>query len=96
MGQTTQNSRIIKAAVETIYAAFTNPKALETWQTPGDMIGKVYEFDLKAGGGYKMSLFYPDSENRLIGKTSGKEDRFIAKFIELSPYKKIIEAINLA
>ena len=41
-----------------------------------------------------MSLFYPDNENAMKGKTSEKEDRFIAKFIELTPSKKIIEAIN--
>jgi len=41
-----------------------------------------------------MSLYYPDSENRGKGKTSAKEDRFTARFIELTPPKKIIEAIN--
>jgi len=58
------------------------------------MIGKIHEFDLREGRGYRMSLFYPDNENAMKGKTSEKEDRFIAKFIELTPSKKIIEAIN--
>lgn len=94
MGQTTQNSKDIKASAQIIYDAFTNPKALETWQAPGDMTGKVHEFDLREGGGYKMSLFYPDSENRMKGKTSAKEDRFTTRFIKLTPPNKIIEAIN--
>ncbi len=94
MGQTTQNSKIIKASAESLYHAFTNPNALETWQVPGDMIGKVHSFDLREGGGYKMSLFYPETEKEMRGKTSGKEDRFTAKFIELTPPNKIIEAIN--
>jgi uncharacterized protein YndB with AHSA1/START domain len=41
-----------------------------------------------------MSLFYPETEKEMRGKTSGKEDRFTAKFIELTPPNKIIEAIN--
>jgi uncharacterized protein YndB with AHSA1/START domain len=94
MGQTTQNSRLIKAPAEKIYQAFTNAKALEAWQTPGDMIGKVHSFDLRKGGGYKMSLFYPETEKEMRGKTSENEDRFTAEFIELTPPYKIVEAIK--
>lgn len=94
MGQTTKNSKDIKANVETIYQAFINPTALEVWLAPGDMTGKVHSFDLKIGGGYSMSLFYPDTEKELRGKTSGKEDKFTARFIELTPNKKIVQAIN--
>ncbi len=94
MGQTTQNSKIIKATAETLYQAFTNPQALEAWQVPGDMVGKVHSFDLREGGGYKMSLFYPETEKEMRGKTSEKEDKFTARFVELTPSKKIIEAIN--
>jgi len=94
VGQTTQNSKIIKATAETLYQAFTNPQALEAWQVPGDMVGKVHSFDLREGGGYKMSLFYPETEKEMRGKTSEKEDKFTARFVELTPSKKIIEAIN--
>lgn len=94
MEQTTKNSRDIKAKAETIYQAFINPKALEVWLAPADMKGKVHSFDLKIGGGYSMSLFYPDTENKLRGKTTGKEDRFTARFIDLSTNKKIVQAIN--
>lgn len=41
-----------------------------------------------------MSLFYPDSEKEMSGKTTGKEDRFTARFIELIRNKKIAQAIN--
>jgi len=94
MGQTTQNSKIIRAAPETIYHAFTQPKALEEWLAPDDMTGKVHDFDFKVGGGYQMSLFYPDAEKELKGKTSGKEDRYTARFVELIPNKKIVQAVN--
>ena len=94
MTQTTTNSRVIKAAPEKIYNAFTNPTSLEIWQASGDMNAKVSHFDLKVGGGYKMSLFYPESEKEMKGKTSEKEDRYTARFIELLPNTKIVEAIQ--
>lgn len=94
MAQSTQNSKFIRATAETIYHALTDPKSLEVWQAPGNMKGKVHDFDLRAGGGYSMSLFYPDTEKESRGKTSAKEDRFHATFVELTPPKKIIQAIN--
>lgn len=56
------------------------------------MNGKIYDFDLKVGGGYTMSLFYLDSKT--AGKSSRNEDRFSAKFVELKPYEKIVQTIN--
>ncbi|MDN3667990.1 SRPBCC family protein [Echinicola jeungdonensis] len=94
MPQTTENSRMIKATAETIYNAFTEPKALETWLAPGKMKGKVHDFDFKVGGGYKISLFYPSSEKESKGKTKDNEDRFEVKFIEIIPNLKIVQAVN--
>ena len=90
---TTRNSKDINATKEALYQAFTNPAALETWLAPGEMTGKIHSFDLRPGGGYQMSLFYPSSEKESRGKTSEKEDRFTARFVELTPYKKIVQAI---
>ena len=91
---TTQNSKDIKATRETLYRAFTNPAALEVWLAPGEMTGKVHSFDLRVGGGYRMSLFYPLSEEQSAGKTTEKEDRFTARFTELKPHKRIVQAIT--
>ncbi len=41
-----------------------------------------------------MSLYYPQSEKESHGKTTEKEDRFIVRFVELIPNKKIVQAIN--
>jgi len=80
---TTRNSRLIEASPQILYEAFTNPKALETWLAPGDMTGKIHRFDLRKGGSYEMSLFYPESDQEARGKTTGKEDRYVARFVEL-------------
>lgn len=94
MNQTTNNSRDIKASASKIYQALTDPAALTKWQVPGDMTAKIHYFDLRIGGGYQMSLFYPEREMNSKGKTTSKEDKFSARFIELVPNRKIIEAIN--
>jgi uncharacterized protein YndB with AHSA1/START domain len=96
MGQTSKTSSIIKTTPEILYQALTTPKALEVWQAPDSMTGKVHTFDLRVGGGYEMSLFYPESEKGNAGKTNGKEDRFTVRFLELIPYQKIVEAVTFS
>jgi uncharacterized protein YndB with AHSA1/START domain len=90
----TRTSRVIKAPREALYRAFTDPAALAVWLAPGDMTGKIHEFDGRVGGGYRMSLFYPSSEQEFRGKTSEREDRFTARFVELTPPKRIVQAIS--
>jgi uncharacterized protein YndB with AHSA1/START domain len=90
----TRNSKFIKATPEALYRAFTDPAALAVWLAPGDMTGEVHSFDCRVGGGYQMSLYYPASEKALRGKTSQREDRFTARFVELTPPKRIVQAIT--
>jgi uncharacterized protein YndB with AHSA1/START domain len=90
----TRNSKWIKATPEVLYRAFTDPAALAVWQAPGDMTGEVHRFDYRVGGGYQMSLYYPPSETTSRGKTREREDRYTARFVELTPPRKIVEAIT--
>ena len=90
----TRNSKFIKAAPEALYRAFTDPVALAVWLVPGDMTGEVHRFDDRVGGGYQMSLYYPSSETTSRGKTAGREDRYTARFVELTPPRRIVEAIT--
>jgi hypothetical protein len=68
-------STTIRATPEALYQAFTDPRALEKWQAPGDMIATVHRFDLQIGGGYEMTLTYPLADAG-SGKTTASEDRF--------------------
>jgi len=90
----TRTSRVIKASSEALYRAFTDPAALAVWLAPDQMTAKVHEFDGRVGGGYQMSLFYPSSEQVYRGKTSEREDRFTARFVELTPPTRIVQAIT--
>ena len=41
-----------------------------------------------------MSLYYPSSEKGPRGKTSEREDRFMSRFVELIPLRRIVQAIT--
>jgi uncharacterized protein YndB with AHSA1/START domain len=58
------------------------------------MKGLVHRFDYRVGGGYQMSLYYPETETTSPGKTEDREDRYTARFVELTPPRKIVEAIT--
>jgi uncharacterized protein YndB with AHSA1/START domain len=90
----TRTSAVIAAPREALYRAFTDPAALEVWQSPGEMTGKILAFDARVGGGYRMSLFYPASEQPTRGKTVEREDRYTARFVELTPPTRIVQAIS--
>jgi uncharacterized protein YndB with AHSA1/START domain len=93
-GAWTRTSRIIKARPEELYAAFMDPGALVAWLPPGEMTGEIHEFDARAGGGYRMSLFYPPTERSSRGKTSDKEDMVMVRFVELAPARRIVEGVK--
>ncbi len=93
-GAGTRTSRIIKARPEQLYEAFIDPAALLAWLPPAGMTGKIHKFDARIGGGYRMSLFYPPNERSFRGKTSDKEDMVNARFVELAPPRRIVEAVS--
>jgi uncharacterized protein YndB with AHSA1/START domain len=90
----TLNTKVIRASKEELYDAFIQPDALLKWQAPGDMKTKIHSFDLRVGGGYEMSLYYPDSVKHVKGKTKDNEDKFTVRFDELVKGEKIVQAIN--
>jgi uncharacterized protein YndB with AHSA1/START domain len=93
---TTRTSRIINARPEALYDAFVDPAALVDWLPPDQMTGVMHEFDARVGGGYRMSLFYPESEQQRRGKTADREDMVNARFVELTPPHRIVERFAFA
>jgi uncharacterized protein YndB with AHSA1/START domain len=87
-------SRVINAAPRMLYDAFVDPAALIEWLPPGNMTGAMHEFDARVGGGYRMSLYYPESETTARGKTTAKEDMVRVRFVELLPPARIVQAVN--
>src|SRR3954447_25298576 len=87
-------SRVIAAPREAIYQAFIDPDALVAWLPPAAMTGVIHEFDARIGGGYRMSLFYPPDERAFRGKSAEREDRVEVRFLELTPPRRIVEAVT--
>jgi uncharacterized protein YndB with AHSA1/START domain len=77
-----------------VYQAFVSAEALEQWQAPELMTATVHEIDVREGGGYRMTLTYPPAIEGSPGKTTDREDRYTARFVELTPPSRIVEAIN--
>lgn len=93
-GASTRNVQIVKAAPEAVYEAFMDPQILAAWLPPGGMTGRIHRFDGRVGGGYEMSLFYPQDEQVHRGKTAEGEDRVRVRFLALEPPRRIVEAIT--
>jgi uncharacterized protein YndB with AHSA1/START domain len=90
----TRTSRLIRAPRRTVYDAFTRPDALAAWLAPEGMTGRVHQWDLRVGGGYVMSVYYPPSAGEGHGKTAEGEDRYTARFVELDPPSRVVLAID--
>jgi uncharacterized protein YndB with AHSA1/START domain len=90
----TRASRIIDAPAEKLYWAFIDPAALVAWLPPGEMVGKIHQFDGRIGGGYRMSLYYPPSVRAFHGKTAPREDRVDVRFVEVVPARRIVETVS--
>ena len=92
MSASTCVSKIVKARPAEVFEAFINPAILVEWLPPGEMTGRIHDFDARPGGGYTMSLLYPPGSVR--GKTSDREDRVSVRFVELAPLHRIVEAVT--
>jgi uncharacterized protein YndB with AHSA1/START domain len=90
----TSVSRIVPAKPEAVYEAFMDPDILLSWLPPAEMTGQLHRFDPSVGGGYRMSLFYPPSEQTFRGKTAEREDRMDVRFVELAPPRRLVQAVN--
>lgn len=76
-----------------MYDAFLDPAGMVVWLPPGEMTAKFHTFDAHPGGGYEVSLFYPDVESPR-GKTADREDRVRVRFVELVRPERIVESVT--
>jgi uncharacterized protein YndB with AHSA1/START domain len=94
LGRTDRAQRLIKASPEKIYQAFVEPSSLMAWLPPGDMTGKLLEFDAREGGRYRIELRYADSTPETAGKTTGRTDVSQGHFIEMVPGRRIKQSVE--
>jgi uncharacterized protein YndB with AHSA1/START domain len=72
--------RVLRATPEKLYRAFLDPAALAKWLPPNGFTCKVHRLEAMAGGTYRMSF---------TNFSSGREETFGGKFLELVPYERI-------
>jgi uncharacterized protein YndB with AHSA1/START domain len=87
-------SRIIKASPRTIYQAFLDPEAVASWRPPEGMKARIYAFDPREGGAFRMSFGYTATHHAVPGKTTEHDDVFHGTFLELVPDERIVEVVE--
>lgn len=92
MSRTDTASRNIRATPAALYQALVTAKALEQWMPPTGMTGEMAEFDPRPGGRYRMILRYDDAG--IVGKSGGNEDIAEARFVELVPDRRVVQAVD--
>ncbi|MCF8428078.1 MAG: SRPBCC family protein [Bacteroidia bacterium] len=74
MPSTINLHRVIKAPVEKVFRAFSNPTALAFWLPPYGFLCEIQEFNFKLEGSFKMSFY---------NFTTQKSHSFGGTYIEL-------------
>jgi uncharacterized protein YndB with AHSA1/START domain len=86
-------SLVVAAGPERVYAALVDPAALVQWLPPAGMSGRFTHFDARPGGSYRLVLTYADAASA-PGKTTGDSDVVDVRFVELSPGRRVVEAVD--
>jgi uncharacterized protein YndB with AHSA1/START domain len=73
--------RFVRAPLQLVWEAFTEPEHLKHWWGPHDMELAVCEIDMRVGGGYRFVHRAPD----------GTEYGFTGEFLELEPPRRIVQ-----
>jgi uncharacterized protein YndB with AHSA1/START domain len=75
-----------------VYAALTDPAAIQKWRVPQGMTSQVHSFDAREGGAFRVTLTYAITGEQ--GKTSSNSDTYHGRFVRLVPDRLVIEAIE--
>ena len=83
----------VGASPEKVYAAFVDAGALTAWLPPDGMTGEIADADLRAGGGFTMTLRYdvaPDGG----GKTTSDSDVTHVAIDELVEGERVVWGVE--
>lgn len=57
------SSRSLNFPLKDVYHAFAHPQILKLWWGPNGFTNTIHEFDLRAGGNWKLTMHGPDKGN---------------------------------
>lgn len=86
-------SRLISATPDALYAAFTEPGAMEQWLPPSGMTGTMFHFDFREGGSYRTRLTYAEPHVGR-GKSSKNSDGVEVRVTRLEEGRRIEEEVT--
>ena len=86
-------SRVIAADPDRVYRALVDPEALTAWLPPQGMTARFERFDARPGGSYRLVLTYMET-GRNTGKATEESDIVEARFVELVPGGKVVQAVD--
>jgi uncharacterized protein YndB with AHSA1/START domain len=91
--RTDSGRRVVKATPHAVYQAHLNAEAVASWRPPQGMRARIYTFEPREGGSYRMAFEYTgDHPGR--GKTTEHADIFRGEFVELVPDERIVERVT--
>ena len=77
---TVRLTRILAAAPERVFEAWTTPEAMKRWASPGEMTVPSASADLRVGGRYEIRMRAPD----------GTEHRASGVYREIDPPNRLV------
>lgn len=72
--------RVLRAAPDKVFRAFTDPDALVKWLPPHGFTAKVHHLDVRAGGSFRMSF---------TNFSSGHSHAFGGEYLEVVPGERL-------
>jgi uncharacterized protein YndB with AHSA1/START domain len=75
--------KVLNHPRETVFAAWTDPKALAEWYGPAGLSIETREADIREGGVWRFDM---------VGIFEGQEQRFenLMRFVEITPNERIV------
>jgi uncharacterized protein YndB with AHSA1/START domain len=95
MARTDSACRIVRAPIEGVFAALVERDLLLRWLPPGGMTARFDHFDARPGGTYRLVLTYAADDSH-VGKSSAGEDVVEARFVELPPFSRVVQAVEFS
>jgi uncharacterized protein YndB with AHSA1/START domain len=94
VSRTDSASLVVAADRGRVFAALVDEAALVAWLPPDGMTGHFERFDPRPGGSYRLVLAYDDPSAG--GKTGDGTDVVVARFVEVVPNERVVQAVEFA
>lgn len=89
MSHTDVGQAVVKAPPDEVFAALVDEEARTIWLPPAGMSGRFTWFDVRPGGGYRMTLTYDDEST--LGKSGENTDVVEVRFVSVDEPRRLVE-----